>query len=100
MSSSTHRARPGLYPRGRGPDRHQPGDPLPASLGLGAAVFYDVDNVFACVDDISLDLRHSVGMGLRYDSPMGLLRLDVGCPLNPRPQDRRYQWFFAFGQAF
>jgi outer membrane protein assembly factor BamA len=68
--------------------------------GVGGAVFYDVGNVFARVQDIGLDLRHSLGIGLRYDSPLGLLRLDIGFPLNPRPQDRRFQWFFALGQAF
>jgi translocation and assembly module TamA len=68
--------------------------------GIGAAVFYDVGNVFARVQDIDLTLRHSVGAGLRYESPIGMLRLDVGFPLNPRPGDRAYQWFFALGQAF
>jgi outer membrane protein assembly factor BamA len=68
--------------------------------GIGAAVFYDVGNVFARVNDIDFTLRHSVGVGLRYESPIGLLRLDIGFPLNPRPQDRSFQWFFSFGQAF
>jgi outer membrane protein insertion porin family len=68
--------------------------------GIGAAVFYDVGNVFRRVGDIRFELLHSVGVGLRYESPIGLLRLDVGFPLNPRPQDRSFQWFFSFGQAF
>jgi outer membrane translocation and assembly module TamA len=29
-----------------------------------------------------------------------MLRIDVGFPLNRRPTDRAFQWFFAFGQAF
>jgi outer membrane protein assembly factor BamA len=68
--------------------------------GIGAAVFYDVGNVFARVEDIDLTLRHSIGAGLRYQSPIGMLRLDVGFPLNRRPTDRAFQWFFALGQAF
>jgi translocation and assembly module TamA len=68
--------------------------------GIGAAVFYDVGNVFARVEDIDFTLRHSIGAGLRYQSPIGMLRLDVGFPLNRRPTDRAFQWFFALGQAF
>jgi outer membrane protein assembly complex protein YaeT len=68
--------------------------------GIGAAVFYDVGNVFARVQDIDFTLRHSIGAGLRYQSPIGMLRVDVGFPLNPRPTDRPVQWFFALGQAF
>jgi outer membrane translocation and assembly module TamA len=68
--------------------------------GLGAAVFYDAGNVFATLGDFSLALRHSAGAGLRWASPVGLLRFDVGFPLNPRPGDRGYQWYFALGQAF
>jgi outer membrane protein insertion porin family len=68
--------------------------------GIGGAVFYDVGNIFSRVNDIGFSLRHSVGFGLRYQSPIGLLRLDIAFPLNPRPQDRSFQWYFAFGQAF
>ena len=78
--------------------------------GLGAAVFYDGGNVFAKVKDVSFDWLHSVGFGLRWDSPIGLLRLDLGLPLNrrtlpfdagePPRQEPAYQVFFSFGQAF
>jgi outer membrane protein assembly factor BamA/autotransporter translocation and assembly factor TamB len=68
--------------------------------GLGAAVFYDGGNVSERPQDFSLSLRHSVGAGLRYRSPVGLLRFDVGVPLNRRPGDRSFQYFFSVGQAF
>jgi len=68
--------------------------------GLGAVFFYDGGNVFARVRDIDFDWRHTLGFGLRYESPFGLLRLDVAVPLNPRPGDRPYQWFISIGQAF
>jgi outer membrane protein assembly complex protein YaeT len=70
-------------------------------LGLGVAAFYDVGNVYDEIKDLtSLKLRHSIGAGLRYESPIGLLRLDIGIPLNKRSTDRTYQWFFSLGQAF
>jgi outer membrane protein assembly complex protein YaeT len=68
--------------------------------GLGGAVFYDGGNVYATVKDLSLDLRHVLGAGLRYISPIGLLRIDVGFPLNRQPGDAAYKVFFSVGQAF
>jgi outer membrane protein assembly factor BamA/autotransporter translocation and assembly factor TamB len=70
------------------------------SSGLGAAVFYDGGNVFPDVSDLSLDWRHAVGLGVRWSSPIGLLRLDVGFPLQPRPEEKGYRYFFSLGQAF
>ena len=68
--------------------------------GLGAAFFYDGGNVFASVRDMSFDLRHVLGGGIRYASPVGLLRLDLGFPLFPEADEKSYQLFFSFGQAF
>ena len=68
--------------------------------GLGGAVFYDGGNVFPNVSDLSLDWRHAVGVGLRWSSPIGLLRLDVGFPIQPRPEEKRYRYFVSLGQAF
>jgi outer membrane translocation and assembly module TamA len=68
--------------------------------GLGVAVFYDGGNVFDRVKDMSLDLRHTLGGGLRWESPVGLLRLDLGLPLNRQEGDDPYQVFFNLGQAF
>jgi len=71
-----------------------------ARTGLGGAVFYDAGNVFAKVREIDFRLRHSVGVGLRYDSPLGLLRFDVGFPLSRRPDEHTYRFNFGLGQAF
>ena len=56
--------------------------------------------IFVDVSDLGPRLRHSVGAGLRYGSPVGLVRLDFGFPLGRRPGERPYQWFFSLGQAF
>lgn len=68
--------------------------------GLGAALFYDVGNVFETVDQMKLDFRHDLGLGLRYASPVGLLRLDLGVPLGRREGEKRARVFFSLGQAF
>jgi outer membrane protein assembly factor BamA len=68
--------------------------------GLGAVVFYDAGNVFPTVDELRFDLRHTAGLGLRWTSPVGLLRLDLGFPLGRREGEKGYRLFFGVGQAF
>jgi outer membrane protein insertion porin family len=73
---------------------------------LGAVAFVDAGNVFLKASDVNPTLiRPGVGFGLRYKSPLGPIRLDVG--FNP---DRRYYGngtrepltsiYFGLGQAF
>ena len=68
--------------------------------GLGLVGFYDVGNVFATVDSMRFDLRHTLGTGLRWASPVGLLRVDVGFPVDRQPEEKSYRIFFGLGQAF
>ena len=62
--------------------------------------FYDGGNVFPNVSDLNLDWRHALGVGVRWSSPIGLLRVDLGIPLQPRSGEKRYRYFFSLGQAF
>ena len=61
---------------------------------LGGTLFYDAGNVYTDVNHISLawkapsltDLNyfsHTVGFGLRYPTPVGPVRVDIGYQLNP-----------------
>lgn len=43
------------------------------------------------------DFRHSVGPGLGYRMPIGLIRLDIGFPLNRNHEDAPFQIHFDFG---
>jgi outer membrane protein assembly complex protein YaeT len=52
---------------------------------VGGVAFVDVGNVFARVDTFDLSqLRVSPGFGLRYRSPIGPIRLDLGFKLDRR----------------
>ena len=54
----------------------------PVFGGLGVVGFLDVGNVFAHVNDIDLgELRSAVGFGIRYKSPIGPIRVDLGIKL-------------------
>ncbi|MCA1662250.1 MAG: BamA/TamA family outer membrane protein [Novosphingobium sp.] len=46
------------------------------------------------------DLRFGAGVGLRYYTNFGPLRVDFATPLNPRPGDSRIGVYVALGQAF
>jgi len=48
------------------------------------AAFYDVGNVFASYTD--MQLKHTVGVGLHWLSPIGMVRFDLGFPLNDNAQ--------------
>jgi translocation and assembly module TamA len=45
-------------------------------------------------------LRFAAGLGLRYFTPVGPLRLDVATPLNPRQSDGLIEFYISLGQAF
>jgi outer membrane protein assembly factor BamA len=77
--------------------------PLPLKKGLGLAAFYDGGNVFdPSLSNHSFNLRYtnSVGLGLRYSTPVGPIRVDLGRNLNPVPGIHRTQLFITLGQAF
>ncbi|HEX9636188.1 MAG TPA: BamA/TamA family outer membrane protein, partial [Acidobacteriota bacterium] len=69
--------------------------------GIGTVLFYDAGNVFARLRELRpFELRSSAGLGLRYDSALGLLRLDWGFNLDPKGNEPRSTWFFSFGEMF
>lgn len=49
---------------------------------------------------ISGDMRWGTGIGLRYYTPIGPVRLDVGFPLQPIGGDPPAQIYISIGQAF
>ena len=68
---------------------------------LSAALFSDVGNVYPLVSDFTLrDLRYTAGMGLRYRSALGPLRVDWGFKLNRRPGESPYNVHLTIGHAF
>jgi outer membrane protein assembly factor BamA len=63
--------------------------------------FVDMGNVYPKVSDISFtDLRIGIGAGARIDTPIGLIRFDLGVPANPRSFDPRWRFHFGLGHAF
>lgn len=69
---------------------------------LGFALFLDGGTAYSTTTpDFSEPFRWGTGVGLRYFTPVGPLRADVGFPLNRRPEfDKRYQFYLSLGQSF
>ncbi|HEX4285576.1 MAG TPA: POTRA domain-containing protein [Terracidiphilus sp.] len=76
--------------------------PLPIKKGLSIVPFYDGGNVFPIVGfhDFTSLYSNNVGLGLRYATPVGPLRVDVGQNLNPVSGVKATQYFISIGQAF
>ena len=76
--------------------------PIPLKKGLGFAAFYDGGNVFQHVgfSDFRSNYTNTVGIGLRYSTPVGPVRIDLGHNLNALPGIKSTQIFITLGQAF
>lgn len=82
---------------------------LPIWGNIGGVLFLDGGNVWPGEWDVDLgNLRYDVGPGLRYNTPIGPIRADIGYQLNPitglAPKGdlltRRFRFHFSIGQAF
>jgi len=63
--------------------------------------FIDLGNVYPKVSAISFaDLQIGTGAGARFDTPFGLIRLDLGIPANRRSFDPRWRLYIGLGHAF
>jgi outer membrane protein insertion porin family len=77
----------------------------PVRGGLGVVGFLDVGNVFRRTAEIDFgELRTSVGFGVRYKSPIGPIRVDLGFKVNRREIGGTLEGLTALhislGQAF
>ena len=69
--------------------------------GLGGAVFYDTGTVFERISDFGVgDFTHTLGYGLRYQTPLGPIRVDFGFNLNRQPGESLNKAFLTLGHAF
>ncbi len=65
------------------------------------AAFFDVGSLTNTFSQISTkSIRTSAGVGVRYLTPVGPLRLDVGFPLDRKPTEDHYRIHFTFGYVF
>jgi outer membrane protein insertion porin family len=96
--------------RGFTRDELGPGDSLfllnaefrfPIWKSFHGVVFYDAGNIYPEWDDLDpFDLRHVLGAGVRFVTPVGALRLEYGEKLDRREDETAGELYIAIGTAF
>ncbi len=76
--------------------------PLKIMKALGGVLFYDGGNVYSAINfsNFTSNYTNTVGIGLRYSTPIGPIRIDLGRNLNPVPGINPTQYYITLGQAF
>jgi translocation and assembly module TamA len=62
--------------------------------------FIDAGNVYRSQYPDFSGMRVGAGIGVRYHSSFGPIRVDLGTPINPRAGDSRIAVYVSLGQAF
>jgi outer membrane protein insertion porin family len=74
---------------------------FPLFGGFGGVVFVDAGNVWREIDMVDLSqTRWGAGVGVRYASPIGPIRLEVGWKLDRKSFEDSYVAFISLGNAF
>lgn len=75
--------------------------PLIRDSKIKGVLFLDSGNVWADGEEVDLgDLRFGAGFGFRWVAPIGVLRLEWGFNLDPRPEEDQPGWEFSIGALF
>jgi len=67
---------------------------------FGAALFVDAGQVDSKSTPFAAQLRAGAGVGARYYTPIGPIRLDVALPLNKQRGDDTFELYIGIGQTF
>lgn len=67
---------------------------------FGIVPFFDGGNAYESSLPKGSDLRYGAGIGGRFYTNFGPLRVDVATPLNPRKGDGKVALYISIGQAF
>ncbi len=74
---------------------------FPLYKGLGMVAFVDSGNVWRKIEEFDIsEIRSTAGAGIRYDTPVGPLRLDVGCKMDREAGEEKCLTHFTLGHAF
>ncbi len=74
---------------------------FPVYGAFGGVVFLDSGNVWGDWRQMRLDkMKNGVGLGVRYASPVGPVRLEMGWKLDRLPGESPYEIYFSFGTPF
>jgi translocation and assembly module TamA len=67
---------------------------------LSVVPFFDLGTVSARTRPDFDSIKYGAGLGVRYATSFGPIRLDLGVPINPDPDDSSFAVYVSLGQAF
>ena len=67
---------------------------------FGVVPFFDGGNIYRSSMPRFSGMRYGAGLGVRYYTTFGPIRVDVGTPINPAKGDNRVAVYVSLGQAF
>ena len=73
--------------------------PIVSDLKLKGVTFFDTGNAYESFQDFG-SLRYTTGLGVRWISPFGPIRLEWGYNINKKPGESSSKVEFAFGTFF
>lgn len=68
--------------------------------GFGVVTFLDLGNVWEKIENFDMNFKYTTGIGLRYNTPVGPLRVDYGHKLNREKGESPGELHFSIGHAF
>jgi outer membrane protein insertion porin family len=75
--------------------------PIVQGIGLKGVVFVDAGNAYSAEEGITIDeTRVAAGAGLRWLSPLGPFRIELGYPIVSKEFDEESLVLFSFGGPF
>lgn len=75
--------------------------PLLEKYGVRGVVFFDAGNAFLDLDEFDVgEFRTDVGAGVRWNSPFGPIRVEVGYNLDREPGEDSFKFQFSGGAFF
>jgi len=75
--------------------------PLSTEMGITGVTFFDIGNTWGEDESMDFDLYKSVGVGIRWRSPLGPLRVEYGFPLDTlEGEDSTGKLEFSIGHFF
>ncbi len=76
--------------------------PVLKEAGIRGVIFFDTGNAYRAGEDYFSDMRKSAGFGIRWQSPFGPLRLEMGFNLDPESKydESSSEFHFTMGTLF
>jgi len=73
--------------------------PIVSEIRLKGVVFFDAGNAYEEFKNFG-ELRYTTGLGLRWISPVGPIRIEWGYNIDKKPGEKSSRFEFAFGTFF